>query len=168
MLFIERARHDDDPWSGNLGFPGGKVEKHDAGERQAAERETREEIGLDLASARCLGRLSDIAGAHLPVRVSCYVYGLPDAPTVLILGEEVRTVYWVPFTDLLAPERHISAPVRFSGTMLTSPAIRLLKPESTPLWGITYRLVMQFLQLLDVLPLSAPSSPAVPSGVRKK
>jgi len=49
MLFIERARHDDDPWSGNLGFPGGKVEETDDGERQAAERETREEIGLDLA-----------------------------------------------------------------------------------------------------------------------
>ena len=168
MLFIERARHDDDPWSGNLGFPGGKVEETDDGERQAAERETREEIGLDLASARCLGRLSDIAGAHLPVRVSCFVYGLPPSPTVITPGDEVRTIYWVPLTDLCAPERHMSTPVLFSGSNLTAPAIRILEPGNTPLWGITYRLVMQFLQVLGFFPLSTPSSPAVPSGIHEK
>ena len=32
VLFIERARHDTDPWSGDIGFPGGKIE---AGEAEA-------------------------------------------------------------------------------------------------------------------------------------
>src|SRR6185369_3871770 len=45
MLFIERAEHENDPWSGNLAFPGGKVEPGEE-PRQAAERETLEEIGL--------------------------------------------------------------------------------------------------------------------------
>ena len=67
-LFIERAAHDNDPWSGNVGFPGGKIEKDDGSPQLAAERETLEEIGLDLRTAQYLGRLSDIAGAHLPVK----------------------------------------------------------------------------------------------------
>ena len=46
VLFIERARHPLDPWSGHMAFPGGRVEQEDATSRAAAERETREEVGL--------------------------------------------------------------------------------------------------------------------------
>ena len=38
VLFIERAASADDPWSGDLGFPGGKMEKEDRDPRQTAER----------------------------------------------------------------------------------------------------------------------------------
>ena len=147
VLFIERAPRADDPWSGDLGFPGGKMEEVDSDSRQSAERETREEIGLDLRDGRYLGRLSDIAGAHLPVQVSCFVYGVDDPPP-LVLNEEVRDLFWVALADLRAPARHVSAPVRFGGEILARRAIRLPQPGKPVLWGITYRLVMQFLQLL--------------------
>jgi len=147
VLFIERATHVGDPWSGDLGFPGGKVEASDHDERLAAERETREEIGLDLESSRYLGRLSDITGAHLPVTVSCFVYGLTE-PTPFRLGKEVRTTFWTPLEQLCNPERHIEATVRFGDSNLVRPAIRLLEPGQTVLWGITYRLVIQFLAIL--------------------
>jgi 8-oxo-dGTP pyrophosphatase MutT (NUDIX family) len=97
VLFIERASHDNDPWSGHIGFPGGKVEGIDQNPRMAAERETREEIGLDLREARRLGRLSEVAGATLPIRVSCFVYGI-DRAGPLQLNEEVKDVFWVPLS----------------------------------------------------------------------
>ena len=151
ILFIERAHHDGDPWSGDLGFPGGKVEKTDGEERRTAEREALEEIGLDLGNSRYLGRLSDIAGAHVPVRVSCFVYGL-TAPATFRLSNEVRNIFWVPLATLLDPERHLTAPVNFSGKTLASPAIRIQEPGNIPLWGLTYRLIMQFLQILGYQP----------------
>jgi len=147
VLFIERAPRDGDPWSGDLGFPGGKVEETDSDSRQSAERETLEEVGLDLRNGRYIGRLSDISGAHLPVQVSCFVYEVGDPPP-FILNEEVSEVFWVALADLHAPTRHVSAPVRFGGEMLARPAIRLPQPGKPVLWGITYRLVMQFLELL--------------------
>jgi 8-oxo-dGTP pyrophosphatase MutT (NUDIX family) len=159
VLFIERASHDGDPWSGDLGFPGGKVEQHDGEDRQTAERETLEEIGLNLGTARYFGRLSDIAGAHFPVRVSCFVFGVAG-PTTFRLSDEVRNTFWFPLNKLLDPERHLTAPVHFSGRTLTSPAIRIMEPGNTPLWGITYRLVMQFLAILGFSPSPIPS----PSG----
>lgn len=144
VLFIERASHDGDPWSGDLGFPGGKIEPGDAGPRDAAERETREELGLDLAVSRYLGRLADIAGAHVPIRVSCFVYGLAGNPS-LMPGGEVRDVLWVPLADLCDPARHRPAAVRFGGETFERSAI-LLPAEGKPvLWGLTYRLIMQFL-----------------------
>ncbi len=80
MLFIERALCPGDPWSGDLGFPGGKMEPEDGHPRQAAEREVLEEIGLSLAGARFLGRLDDITGDRLPIIVSCFVYALGNPP----------------------------------------------------------------------------------------
>lgn len=148
VLFIERASDAGDPWSGDLAFPGGKVEEGEE-PRQTAERETKEEIGLVLGnSARYLGWLTEITGARLPVRVSCFVYGVLEMDITTVLNSEVHELFWVGLDDLLATERHILAQVRFGGKMQDVPAIRLPQPGKPVLWGITYRLVKHFLELL--------------------
>jgi len=151
ILFIERATHDRDPWSGHLAFPGGKVEPGEQA-RQAAERETREEIGIDLGSERYLGRMSDIIGANLPVRVSCFAYGFEGAALQPGLSHEVRDVFWVRLSDLLRPELNQIATVGFSGTSLQVPAIVMPQSGKPVLWGLTYRLVMQFLEIIHLRP----------------
>ena len=146
MLFIERAFRASDPWSGDLGFPGGKVEEGESDPRLTAERETLEEIGLDLRGSHYLGRLSDITGAHMPVLVSCFVYGVADHPP-FVLSHELRDAFWIPIADLTSQESHVMATVRFTGKILVRPAIRLPQTSKPVLWGITYRLVMEFLKL---------------------
>jgi len=147
ILFIERATDARDPWSGHLAFPGGKVEEGELA-RQAAERETREEIGLVLDSERYLGRMSDIIGANLPVRVSCFAYAAVTAAVYPVVSPEVRDVFWVRLSDIRDPQRHRMAKVGFSGRSLEVPAIILPQPDKPVLWGITYRLVMQFLEII--------------------
>lgn len=146
LLFIERARHPADPWSGNIGLPGGRMDPSDADLRQTAERETWEEVGIDLAAAVCLGRLSDVVGANLPVRVACFVYQLLE-PVQPVLSHEVHDAFWFELEQLWQPQRQVTATVRFGGRCLQAPAIRL-HPQRPVLWGITYRLVSQFRQLL--------------------
>jgi len=149
ILFIERATDARDPWSGHLAFPGGKVEPGEQA-RQAAERETREEIGLDLGTERYLGRMSDIIGANLPVRVSCFAYGVVTPALQPIMNPEVRDVFWVRLSDILRPELNQTATVGFSGTTLNVPAIVLPQSDKPVLWGLTYRLVMQFLEIIRI------------------
>lgn len=149
VLFIERARHESDPWSGDLGFPGGKIEAEDGEPRLAAQRETLEEIGLDLRRADYLGRLDDIAGAHLPVAVSCFVYAT-DQDGPFTLSAEIANTFWIPLQILGDPGRHRLMTVYFRGESLQRPAIDLLGPGGTVLWGITYRLSCQFLQILGI------------------
>ena len=147
MFFIERARDERDPWSGNLAFPGGRVEP---GEQlqEAALRETWEEIGLDLALSAPLGRLPDIVGANLPVHVSCFAYGFSVIPRDIRPNHEVSDAFWVNLADLLDQRRHITTVVLFGERRIMAPAIQLPQREHPVLWGITYRLVMQFLELL--------------------
>jgi hypothetical protein len=54
-LFIKRATHEHDPWSGHMAFPGGRHERGDLTLLRTAMRETEEEVGLDLSTAELLG-----------------------------------------------------------------------------------------------------------------
>ncbi|MFZ3208070.1 MAG: CoA pyrophosphatase [Geobacteraceae bacterium] len=148
LLFILRASHDADPWSGNIAFPGGRMEAADRSLRITAERETMEELGLNLRSATLLGRLDDTMGAHLPVLVSCFVYVVSDSPS-LTPNHEVARYFWFPLADLFAPHRHREVKLFFGGKLHLCPAIDLLTPEEPVLWGITYRIVMQLLTILE-------------------
>lgn len=147
MLFIQRAAHDLDPWSGHIAFPGGKLEEGEL-ECQAARRETREEIGIDLSQDHYLGRLSDIVGANLPVRVSCCVFAVKQTSCKPVLNDEVRDLFWVRLSDLRDPARHLTSSVAFDDRRFKVPAIRLPVTDKPVLWGITYRLVLQFLSVL--------------------
>ncbi|BCR05036.1 coenzyme A pyrophosphatase [Desulfuromonas versatilis] len=155
LLFIQRSSHPRDPWSGNLAFPGGKIDPQDHAPRLAAEREAREEVGLELAGAEFLGRLDDITGAYLPVLVSCFVYHLAR-PAPLRCNHEVNQAFWFPLDKLLDPARHALADIPWGGQSRKVLAIDLLGPGRPVLWGITYRLVQQFVQTLG---LDFPRSP---------
>lgn len=154
MLMIRRAEHDNDPWSGDLGFPGGKVDWYDNNARAAAEREVTEEIGLSLADQRYLGQLDEISGAYLPVNVACFVYHL-QGPVRFELNREISRYWWIPLQRFLEPERHRQVTFTYRHKHRARPVIDIVEPEYPFLWGITYRLVEQFFNLLQT-PLPTP------------
>ena len=78
ILFIVRAKRDGDPWSGDLGFPGGRVEACDKEPRLTAERETLEEIGLDLTEGRYSASVL-VAGGGVSGQVGAIRHGIARA-----------------------------------------------------------------------------------------
>ena len=146
LLFIERSQRDDDPWSGHVAFPGGRVDRLDGSTRLAAERETREEVGLDLGCAEYLGRLDDVTGATLPVLVSCFVYNVGSAGR-LHPNDEVKEAFWVRLSELADARRHHKRRFRIDNAERRFSTIDLPGPGRRILWGISYRLVAQLLAL---------------------
>jgi 8-oxo-dGTP pyrophosphatase MutT (NUDIX family) len=148
LLFIRRAEHEDDPWSGDLAFPGGRVDPGDDGPREAAVRETLEELDLDLAPARSIGRLSDVLGSAESIRVSAFVYAIEGDPK-LVPNYEIREAFWSPLEHFLDPNRQALQEFTYLDRTSRLPTIRLLDDERAPvLWGITYKFLDHFMNAI--------------------
>lgn len=150
LLFIERAQRANDPWSGQMAFPGGRRDPADPDARAAAERETLEEVGLSLSGAESLGRLDDLEGRHagrpVPLVISAFVYRVPE-PGPLHASHEVSEALWVPLAHLLDPERHVDYRYPLVPDA-TWPGIVVGDPERHVVWGLTYRFVERFFGVL--------------------
>jgi 8-oxo-dGTP pyrophosphatase MutT (NUDIX family) len=147
ILFVQRARHPKDPWSGNIGFPGGRIEETDASPLAAAIRETNEEIGLTLEHSQLIGQLDDLQATRVPIKVSCYVFIVDHSPQISA-NEEIEHAFWLPVAELQRQERHGVHKVDWHGCQLDVPSMYI--DDSKPvLWGLTYRFTSQFLAIID-------------------
>jgi len=142
ILLIRRADHPQDPWSGQMAFPGGRAEPGDPDLRSTAIRETAEEIGVDLASAECLGALDEVrAMARMrPVSLTIlpFVFRV-KGPVAPAPGSEVRSVHWLPLDLLLAAERRSVMDYAQEGATLQFPCLRV---DDVVIWGLTYRMLV--------------------------
>lgn len=148
LLVIERAKRVGDPWSGHMAFPGGRSAPEDRSAQATAERETWEEVGIDLAgTGRLLGPLDEVwprSGAPSIV-VSPFVFAVP-ADTTTRLNHEVAAAFWSPLRMLAEP----GAATEYlhaleDGEELRFPAIAY---ESRVIWGLTHRIMTDFLGLV--------------------
>src|SRR5512133_606431 len=144
VLLIERSTNENDFWSGQLALPGGRSAACDKSPRYTAERETREEIGLDLSTAQYLGRLNDIAPGGLKIVVSCFVYAVCQPPLLSLDKEEIAAAFWVPVRELTNPARRSQVDFTFRNRLRRFPAVSVADDREQPLWGITYRLLRNF------------------------
>ncbi len=142
LLLIERATREGDPWSGHMALPGGHVEPSDVDLAATAERETWEEVGLDLRqSGERLGRLSDCTPVRgVPIAVRPFVYLLRELPR-LTLSAEVRRALWVPVAPLLRGELQTTHTLSRAGQHLEFPAWEV---GGGVVWGLTYRVLDDF------------------------
>ena len=149
LLLIERATREGDPWSGHMALPGGHREPTDADLAATAERETLEEVGLDLgAHGERLGRLSDCEPIRgVPIAVRPFVYLVPSRPT-LTLSAEVRQALWVPVAPLLGGSRQATYTLQRGDQRLEFPAWDI---DGHLVWGLTYRVLDEFFRRFNAL-----------------
>ena len=149
VMFIQRAESENDPWSGQIAFPGGGLESRDAGLADAAIRETREETGVVLAHELQIGRLDDLQGSShnrpINLMIGCFVYRLDSAP-VTVPNYEVADIFWAPLALLRDESRRMDYLTPFREEPY--PGIHLGPARHGAdriLWGLTYRFVQNFL-----------------------
>ena len=148
LLFIRRAEHPRDPWSGQMGLPGGRVDPGDASPLAAALRETREEIALDLeALGRPLGRLSEVR-THLPLgsvphSVVPFAFAVDGDPQ-LRRNEEVQEALWVPLSFLLDRGNRSAFTWVRKGLPLPMPCYTF---QGRVIWGLTLKIVDELIEV---------------------
>ncbi len=153
VLLMQRAFHPKDPWSGQMAFPGGKIDPVDnASSKAAAIREAFEEVGAELADEDCLGQLDDLYGLKVnkvfSVHVACYLFK-PQRALNLIANEEVADMVWLPLAHLADPNNahdfmHPSEP------SLNMPAVMINADKDQVLWGLSLRMLSNLHRVLGV------------------
>ncbi len=148
VLLVRRAERAGDPWSGDMGFPGGRLEPGDDRTVAAACRECREETGLRVTPDDRIGRLSDrLTRSHhrlTPMVVTPYVFAGAENEPDWTLNHEVRETLWLPLAYLA--ERGNRGRMRWQVGPLPVP-VPCYDYRGRRVWGLTLLMLDELTRL---------------------
>ncbi|HYB84494.1 MAG TPA: CoA pyrophosphatase [archaeon] len=136
VLLIRRTERSGDPWSGQIGFPGGHKSPSDQGLLQTAIREAEEEVGIELIQHELLGALPFVMTRSQRVRVAPFVFVL-EFPVALRMNREVAESFWVPLTELTRLEPQLREVHVDEGDL----AVFSYDYQGRIIWGLTFRIL---------------------------
>jgi 8-oxo-dGTP pyrophosphatase MutT (NUDIX family) len=142
VLYTERSP-DLRAHSGQVAFPGGKIDKADAGAAAAALREAHEEVGLVPEEATVLGYMPTYYTGTNYLITPVVAEVIPGRPFVPNPGE-VHSVFEVPLTRILAPESYGRFRINRGGKEHSTWQI---DHDGHVIWGITANLTRLFRDL---------------------
>ncbi|GIW47373.1 MAG: coenzyme A pyrophosphatase [Deltaproteobacteria bacterium] len=152
ILLIRRPENTSDIFSGHMAFPGGKMKEEDRDKLDTAIRETFEETGIDIREKGViLGELDDFNPVNPEAKhyvVSPFVAFLTDRVEIRENKKEVAEVVWIPLSFLKEPGTLSIRTVERDGRRIKD---YVFKYRGYTIWGITGRILFQFLSLVGHL-----------------
>ncbi|MBE0670866.1 MAG: CoA pyrophosphatase [Anaerolineales bacterium] len=131
---------------GQVSFPGGACDEDETTPEQTALREADEEIGMNPADVKVLGRLSRLITIS-SFRVSPIVGVIPWPYAFRVAGVEVARVFTIPLLWLANRNNYWEFSLRESERSL----IAYHPFDGELLWGATARMTVNFLKTLELL-----------------
>jgi 8-oxo-dGTP pyrophosphatase MutT (NUDIX family) len=145
-LLVQRAEREGDPWSGQIGLPGGRVKQTLESPRTALYREVEEEVGIKLEEVGV--ELGSLSVGHpmrrIEMRVQPWVYGLKVKPRVNI-GSEIAGSFWVNLSEVPSRKKLSDITIRNQIWSVESFVV-----EGKIVWGFTYRVLNELIQILGI------------------
>jgi len=145
-LLVQRAEREGDPWSGQIGLPGGRVKQGVETPRTALHREVEEEVGINLEEVGV--ELGSLSVGHpmrrMEMRVQPWVYGLKAKPKVS-LGSEIADSFWVNLSELPSKMQMTEIMIRKEPRSVESYLV-----DGKVVWGFTYRVLTELLPILEI------------------
>ena len=138
---IRRSESPQDPWSGQMAFPGGHAAAEDRTLFDTAPRETREEVGIDARAQEFLGCLDNVQPKNVPMIVAPFVF-LNMEKVDPKISKEAREIVWVPMS-YLSDSKNISTFVfAINGVDLSMPCY---KYSGHIIWGMSFRIIREII-----------------------
>ncbi|MGF1642552.1 MAG: NUDIX hydrolase [Thiotrichales bacterium] len=143
LVFIRRACNVNDRHSGEVAFPGGRVDAIDSNHEAAALREAAEEIGLAPENVTVLGRFGAYRTAS-NYRVTPVVGQVRRAFAPVPDPTEVERVFSIPLVWLADPGNLEQRSRRLPECDTEIPVLFFRPYQGEQVWGVTARLVQGF------------------------
>lgn len=142
ILFTRRAWHMRNH-TGEVSFPGGRLEPADPDLMTTALRETEEEVGIDRSLVTVVGEITRLTTVSSPAYIVPFVGHLAERPSTTINPGEVDGVLHVPVAELLDPDIYRQEIWTRDGQPVE---ITFFELVGDTLWGATARMVHDLLQ----------------------
>ncbi len=153
VLLMKRADRPGDPWAGDMSFPGGRMDPEDKIIYTTVLREFEEEVGFKLATgADYLGRLPDTMARpprwnRRPFVVATFVFWQTEIPDFKPDPVEVADLVWLPLQFLADRNNRETMVWKRQDMEVDLPCYWYGEYR---LWGLTLRMLDDFLYRLDV------------------
>lgn len=145
IILIRRSLHG--VHSGQIAFPGGRVEDSDASLEHTALREAEEEIGLQSHNVKILAGLPEVEVMASSFRIKPFLAHIKPQEKWIIQESEVSEVLDVSIPELARPESHDEEMLQLK--QWTEPRrISFYKVGPYKLWGASYRIFHELLPRL--------------------
>lgn len=129
--------------SGQISFPGGKMEKSDADLLETAVREAREEVGIERHFMETIGKLSKIYIPPSHFMVHPFVATAASRPELAGDPREVQEILHVPITSFIGEDKVVQEKVYISQNKL-SMNVPAFKVGNHVIWGATAMILSEF------------------------
>lgn len=131
--------------SGQISFPGGKVDESDIDLYNTAQRETLEEIGV---SSNFYSRIGNLSPLYIPPSnflVYPFVCFCQKEPNFIIEEYEVEKLLKVDFYSLLKNPNKIDIPIDLNNESFIAPAYLI---QNEKVWGATAMIISELIQYI--------------------
>ncbi len=144
-VFIKRAT-DNTPHSGQISFPGGRLERVDTSIRETALREAEEEVGVPAADVEIIGRLTALRIDISNIEVTPFVGVCKKRPDFKPDPTEVDYVIEARISELLNNEIIQHKPVLWGQNDFIAPVYNI---RENYIWGATAMILSEFLDVIE-------------------
>ncbi len=148
LPLIQRVIAKGDKHSGQMSFPGGKLEASDKTKQAGALREAKEEIGILSDDVIILGALTSLYVPASNFQVFPFVGYLDYEPTFIRQEREVAEVVEVALADLIAPQTLKYKPMQF-GENYRVKNVPYFDVNNKVVWGATGMMLSEFIEVIN-------------------
>lgn len=143
FTLIQRVPHEKDRHSGQISFPGGRLEKDDPSLEYGALREAEEEVGIPKEQIKMLGRLTEL---YIPVSnflVHPFVGYLENTPQYIPQPTEVASILEIPVGELNRMENRKKVDMRPAKNVILK-NVPYFDFSGNVVWGATAMMLSEF------------------------
>lgn len=130
---------------GQISFPGGKVEKDDASAEMAALREAQEEVGIDPAIVKIIGKLSELYVEVSKFLIHPFIAWADKKPDFIVNKAEVDELILLPLNDLVNNETIMETDME---TITGRLRVKYYPFNSQIIWGATAMILSELIEIL--------------------
>lgn len=144
IVFIQRPKYDG-VHSGQISFPGGKVEKSDVSMQQTALRETGEEIGVNINEIKVIGKLTQLYIPPSNFLVEPFVGYIDYQPEFIPEESEVSEIVQVGLDQILDSKNFQLRDIEVMQKNLSVPCFYV---QEKIIWGATSMILNELVEVI--------------------